>query len=396
MKNLRKMLMVMLVAIFVVGTFASCDLFHEHSFGEWIVTIEPTCTATGVKTRTCECGETETEEIAIVAHTWLDATCTAPNTCSACKATEGEALGHTWADATCTAPKTCNTCKVTEGEALGHTWVDATFEAPKTCSVCHKTEGAALDKDANKELDAFNGIEFIADRISPYCVVVINNQGCSLDAQKYVEYSFDKETYANGDTVTVTAELNYSGKCAGYSLISSQYSFVLSDMPEYISTVQGVDLTFLREELDDYVTAKIASAIGTQDFLGDGVYYPNSYWRGHIDSITSFGATQEYLSTIKLIRQDSVCKDTPYNKYSFVYSFLLKGHYNETSVSNTLYVSIEASNIIKYPDGSIKWGTASPNDFDFTYQTDLVGVENCITTNIMNDSADYNITKITK
>ena len=74
-------------------------------------------------------------------HTWTDATCTAPKTCSACGATEGEPKGHTWIDATCTAPKTCSACGATEGSAKGHTWADATTEAPKTCTVCGTTEG---------------------------------------------------------------------------------------------------------------------------------------------------------------------------------------------------------------------------------------------------------------
>ena len=51
------------------------------------------------------------------------ATCTAPATCE-CGATQGEALGHTWVDATCTDPKTCSVCGETEGEALGHEYVD--------------------------------------------------------------------------------------------------------------------------------------------------------------------------------------------------------------------------------------------------------------------------------
>ena len=63
MKSLRRIVAVLLVTVVVVGAFASCDLFHEHSFGEWVVTKEATCTAVGVKTKTCECGETETEEI---------------------------------------------------------------------------------------------------------------------------------------------------------------------------------------------------------------------------------------------------------------------------------------------------------------------------------------------
>lgn len=248
---------------------------------------------------------------------------------------------------------------------------------------------------ASKVLDAFDGIEFIVDGISPYCEISVNNQGCSLDVQKYVEYSFDKEKYANGDTVTVTAELTYPGKNEGYSFKSSTHTFTVSGQPEYISSVDGVDLTFLREELDDYVTAKIASAIGTQDFFGSGVYYPHTSWRGIIDTIFSHGINEEYFSCLKLIKHSLMGKNTPYNKYSFIYTFSLEGHYNDTSLSKTLYVAIDVNNIIKYPDGSIKWGTNSPNDFDYLYQTDSVGVENCVTTSIMNDSANYNITKIT-
>ena len=76
-------------------------------------------------------------------HSWKDATCTAPKTCSKCGATEGSATGHSWKDATCTAPKTCSKCGATEGSASGHSWKDATCTAPKTCSKCGATEGSA-------------------------------------------------------------------------------------------------------------------------------------------------------------------------------------------------------------------------------------------------------------
>lgn len=78
-------------------------------------------------------------------HTWMEATCTAPKTCSECGETEGEALGHTWVDATCAEPKTCSVCGETEGETLAHTWVDATCAKAKHCSVCGETEGNALE-----------------------------------------------------------------------------------------------------------------------------------------------------------------------------------------------------------------------------------------------------------
>ena len=125
-----------------------------HSF-EAVVTA-PTCTEAGYTTYTCACGDSYVaDEVAALGHTWTDATCTAPKTCSVCGATEGEALGHSY-EAVVTAP-TCTEAGFTtytcacgdsyvaeEVAALGHTWTDATCTAPKTCSVCGETEGEAL------------------------------------------------------------------------------------------------------------------------------------------------------------------------------------------------------------------------------------------------------------
>ena len=50
---------------------------HEHTFGEWIVTTQPTCTELGEKTRTCTgCGEVETMVIDATGHHYKDGKCT--------------------------------------------------------------------------------------------------------------------------------------------------------------------------------------------------------------------------------------------------------------------------------------------------------------------------------
>ena len=51
-------------------------------------------------------------------HEWLEATCTAPKTCSLCNKVEGEVADHKWQDATCVSPKICSTCNETEGESV--------------------------------------------------------------------------------------------------------------------------------------------------------------------------------------------------------------------------------------------------------------------------------------
>ena len=77
-------------------------------------------------------------------HTWLEATCTEPKTCSLCLITQGQPLGHDWVGGDCTTDRTCATCGLFRGSAAGHDWVDATCTMPKRCSVCGESQGAAL------------------------------------------------------------------------------------------------------------------------------------------------------------------------------------------------------------------------------------------------------------
>lgn len=80
-------------------------------------------------------------------HTWSEATCTEPKTCSECGETEGEPLGHTWVEATCAEPKQCSVCGETEGEPLEHTLSEANYQQAATCEICGQTVGEPLPAD---------------------------------------------------------------------------------------------------------------------------------------------------------------------------------------------------------------------------------------------------------
>lgn len=43
---------------------------HIHSFCEWMVITEPTCTEIGIKVRECDCGVTERVEVPATGHNW--------------------------------------------------------------------------------------------------------------------------------------------------------------------------------------------------------------------------------------------------------------------------------------------------------------------------------------
>ena len=123
---------------------------HTHAFGDWEETTPATCTKDGVKTRTCACGETETQTIPATGHTFGDweettpATCTADGvetrTCSACGETETRAIpatGHSFGEWTVTAPATCT--------------VDGM--ETRTCSACGETETRAIPATGHVDAD---------------------------------------------------------------------------------------------------------------------------------------------------------------------------------------------------------------------------------------------------
>lgn len=43
---------------------------HTHSYGEWMVTTQPTCTEEGIKLRECDCGREERESVPAAGHSW--------------------------------------------------------------------------------------------------------------------------------------------------------------------------------------------------------------------------------------------------------------------------------------------------------------------------------------
>ncbi len=93
---------------------------HVHSYGDWVVTREPTCTEGGNRIRMCrECGDMQSEMLAPLGHSYGDWAVSAPTclqdghrerSCSRCGDTQFEdleCLGHSLADGTCTR---CGAC----------------------------------------------------------------------------------------------------------------------------------------------------------------------------------------------------------------------------------------------------------------------------------------------
>lgn len=155
------------------NTTQPTDPSHTHTWTDWETVSEATCSAPGAKSRSCSCGEAETESIPQLDHTEVIDTAV-ESTCSQTGLTEGKhcsvcgqviiaqevtsTKAHTFGDWTVTQESSCSvpgtqirtcSCGATESEALAllpHTEVvDANVEptctesgltSGKHCSVC--------------------------------------------------------------------------------------------------------------------------------------------------------------------------------------------------------------------------------------------------------------------
>lgn len=242
-------------------------------------------------------------------------------------------------------------------------------------------------------LNPFEGISITVSGVSPYCKVDVNNANCSEDVQQYVTYTVDQEYYSNGDTAVITAKLNsyatssYYNKGKTYELSSTEYSYSVKNQPEYITSISGVNLTQLKSELTDYVNAEIAKNVKNENFL-----YPfdvGSYY-GIAAIIPTLHET--HLSSLKLIKQDKMSSSVPYNTLAFSYSMEVTHNGGPTDI---FWVTIYAQNVVKYSDGTVKWGTDNQQNYSFSYKNNKVSLDNCVSVNIMSSSADYNISQVT-
>ena len=118
------------------------------TYGEGVVTA-PTCTKNGYTTHTCTaCGyaynDSETEKLGHTFGGWTANTDgTHSRTCTVCTDEEGRVETETCADVETDEDCNCDKC----GQFVKHSYGDATCDKPATCTVCGATTGGALGHD---------------------------------------------------------------------------------------------------------------------------------------------------------------------------------------------------------------------------------------------------------
>ena len=252
MKNLIISYLVLIgisIAVIIGCTIAGIDIFkdntgdtsHEHSYGEWKIVEEASCTKTGLKESFCECGDKKSEEIALADHNYVsavtDPTCTdngyTTHTCSVCGDTytdaETESTGHNYGSEvtapTCTdngyTTHTCSVCGDTytdaETESIGHNYgsevTDPTCTdngyTTHTCSVCGDTYTEAIES---------KGHSYDSEVTDPTCTDNgYTTHTCSVCGYSYTDSEVASSGHVAGESKVVTAPTCTEGGYTTYS-----------------------------------------------------------------------------------------------------------------------------------------------------------------------------------
>lgn len=213
------------LARFMANTFqyihgnTSGEDTHTHSYME-SVTTAATCTTAGVKTFTCECGDTYTESIPATGHSWNDGIVTVEPT----EDTEGV---RTY---------TCTVCGETRTENIPtldheHSYV-STVIAP-TCTEQGYTEHVCACGDSYKDT-------YVAATDHSYISEVITEPTCTTEGVRTYTCSVCGDTYT--ETIAATGHNYVDGACSvcGAADPDAKIVEIINDSADSVTVNEGV------------------------------------------------------------------------------------------------------------------------------------------------------------
>ncbi len=166
-------------------------------------TLEDCFDAEGDDDHNCDvCDKPEVSD-----HSFSDATCDTPATCSECGKTEGATLEHSWVNPTCTEAGYCLLCSATGESARGHSGGNATCDALATCESCGEEYGQYADHkyDAQIAEDAYIATAADCTNVATYyyscsvCGAADTNR--TFEGTTVLGHSFGEWIYESGSHV---------------------------------------------------------------------------------------------------------------------------------------------------------------------------------------------------
>ena len=328
--NMKKLTLILLSVLMIV-TLAACGSkkCEQHAYDD--------CADTECNV----CGETRDSM-----HSWKDADCDTPKTCTVCGKTEGSALGHDWQSATCTELEACKNCGAVRGDLLEHSYTVTGYDDHfhyQMCSVCGK-----LDEDSKTKhvLDD----DYTCSCSMKYIVKTENGAENSVVVQLYnSSYKLIKEyTYVDRE-LTFFGEYYYD---ENDNLIKEERYLQDGTLDYY--TLYGYDENGNETSREFYLGDGTPDGITISEYNESGDIIKVTYTFDDYENIIKY----EYDEYGNLIKYDSLDNDG----YGYVYQYeydengnLVKQSYEDSTGALEIMENEydENGNLIKYSYDSL-------------------------------------------
>lgn len=209
------------------------------------------------------------------------------------------------------------------------------------------------------ELDPFEKLSITYTGASPYIKAVADSTKCDSMVNQYIQFNIEDKYLRNGDTFTVSAVYNeYDAEENGFIVKKDTHTYTVENQPEYVTSLDGLDLKALQTELDDKLTSFTAA--------NEGDYRFADVYMGYFQSIAEKKYRIAYLVSLKTSFEDKFDGyNYNYNRYIQIYEYIV----NEANVGHKkVYIAVYVNNIQKNADGTISWdielGSKSDENYD--------------------------------
>ncbi len=178
---------------------------------------------------------------------------------------------HTWIDATCTSPKTCSECNATDGEPLEHTW--ESIDGVMTCSVCGKVdESAVVETKPLYGVPVKDGEEAVEKYLNIFAQNNIQNRASFLESNGWI---YGQAWDYDGSSQFVKVRTDGSD----FTVLDDGFALNIHIVDNYIyyMNINGSDYGIYKMKTSGEDKQKISDAFGSMQIVNRQIYYYSDY-----------------------------------------------------------------------------------------------------------------------
>lgn len=263
------------------------------------------------------------------------------------------------------------------------------------------TKNSSTTLPIENAVNPFENLSVQFNGVSPFCTVSFNTSKCSKEIQENVCFSLSPDSiteegfFEDGEQVTVYASASGYSDEENLVLSCESNSYTVQNVPKYITELTSdIDLSKFQSEAADYLQSVTAFSKGQQYPLG----VSTNRFSNNFDSSSELKFHGAYFSALKFNTYSLFPNETDYfNKIDMLYSIkIVLDHGHGEKSEHNVYFSVQAKNIVQYPDGTIGWGKDDPAALSFEHNIVHSNLNDLIAQNITSAKLNYNTDTVTE